>query len=1120
MIKKKHKLGKMALTITFLLLVIISYKNVYAVEEIEFESTTCEQDYSGDQNAIKKCKQDAKLCFEQLYPNKFSIDTKLSEDKTKLKIIVQSQANKDYTFTIKYEITKDGNKIPQEPKSITVPKNGSSNIEIETLLEQSGTGDNRVSSDIDINITAILDGQIEYKYNDVDCNRKFEATARVKIPGLKVEGFENPDIKEGGICHKYLNTDAGLSVSDIPETGADGTENNYRDLADKYKYSNIKNIDVGNNKTGGQLLQELYGYCFQPTITKRQTKEEIIEGLYYAARSIYAKEKKAGTTTTWTPTPDPKYKYVDSLEKALNLTCDAFSESNTRYFYHNLPEFDGGTVKYHYNYKNPVSQTVCTVQCRELLTITYGPPVAVQAGSCFQYEVKVESKVECNAQEVPNSEPKMSLYQVCEPIPTCWYNQPQYRNQAGPNEEFDSCILEEDGGKYTQKAINKCYKKVYGNNKIKKSNVNLALSYDYNVVKMANTISECGNYDAPGGSNVNNIYNAYRRDGYQAGYYTSSNGGVNVAWHPYGTATYKDTKGREIKTLSGCYWNRYSRFYFLNYNTALRTVGNDGHYSYHWGYGYVDDLSKWKYYPEAGIKVGYAWGTRCNDICGYDTSTCRNGAYYNDVAPKSVAENDPRTSARDQYYKDYKDYVEALEGCKAAAQCSTETSTYKMVVDRLSEETTICEPGNEDSKSCSSWTDANKSKRQCKYNTKNTTDNGVTTQLTGDPNRTFGVPRSALEQCTPVEDEYNSVVREISGVCTEIPGDSQDYRTIIGFPGTWIKSKSLTYRHRKPSNTDDYVFKPNEYCVGTTINTVHKDWYKWDTLEQRSSDTSSVKTTTELDSAGEKITKVDGKYNIRAFIETFGKANWKFNIECFYAACKDKDCNTKTVCTPGDKDCPPGGDTTCKKGECPNPSAYDTKIISLDDLFPTEQSSSGVKNDSLKEIKPSKLNNVKSNENNVLKVENSQKAGRKTGFNWSCDATTLIIPEYPITPTALIAKVQTKYEHAEDVYKDKAEIDFHVKLTPDNIKAIRKDNKNRENNKKDPYITDTEDYSVYQNDKNKIKFYNSTFLTTKNFVSVFEGPQEHTCNNMLNGKCDSYDYKQYISTCDKLGGGE
>lgn len=1148
MTTKKHRKGEKFLLLAIVLLLTVFFNsNVYAESEADdhkdviIESTTCEEDYAGDEAAIKKCKEDANSCFAELYPNKFEISTSLSSDKKSFTISMKNNADKEYNFIIKYEITKNGIKLGLKENSLSVKKNSTNSLKnLPTEREED-------SDDIDINILAVLDGQVEAKFNDIDCNRKFSATARISIPSYYTDKVHNTSIDEpNGICYKYLNNK--LKASDI-------SESDYKELASKYSYANIANLNTQKG-LGQDVLKSSYKYCFANEVTKVKTNEEVIEGLYYAARSIVA---SAGTSSSseWVENP-PGYKYVDDLSKVINLTCDAFSETNVRKFYHNIKSYTG-SVDYHYTYDKPISVDVCEVNCRELLTITYGPPVAVKAGFCFEYEVKVESKVECNAKEKENAAPDESEYKTCEPVPTCWYNSPQYKHQAGPNEEFDQCILDTDGGKYTQKAINKCYKKIY-QNKSKTTKTTLALDYEDNVVKMDN--SSCITYPTIV-DGANTIYYAYK-NGMEGGYYTSS--GSTVEWHPYGTGTYKDSKNRTIPTMSGCYWNKYSRFYFSNQNIAQRTVGNDAHVSQYWGYGYYDDLTKWKYYPEAGIKVGYAYGNRCHDVCGYDVSSCAGGQYYNEVAPKDVAAKDPRSSARDQYYKDYKAYVEAKENCKAVATCDTSTATYTMTVNNLSDQTTICAKGENDS-SCTSWSNT-AAKNQCEYNTNNTTNNGVTTQLTGDPNRTFGVSKDSLKSCTDIAAAQpakgdESIIREISGVCAGVDGDSQDYRTIISFPGTWIYSKNLKYKYHNPNDATKYESVPGKFCVGTTVTTVNKAWWKWDQNTGRDeSKKSTISYSVAKDDAGVDINVLNttsdsgknGKYNIKAYVELiagtdkkvgFGKSNWGFEISCFYAACDGKDCEETTICPPG---------VTCPD---PNPKSVETKTISLDDLFPATENtttepgssssgnkssgnsssrssgnssssssskssgvkSSGVKSDSLKEVTPSKLNNVTLTDGNVQKMANSTTAGRQTGYNWSCEATNLLINNYPITPTALISKIQTA---GNSVYGDNSEMDYQIVLTRQNILNIREYNKNHGEDYTATGTSSKEEDNYYTNNDNFIKFYKSKMLRDSKYVSKIIKPTDKAslCNNIINrNSCDTYNYNsaENIAICSKLG---
>ena len=100
----------------------------------------------------------------------------------------------------------------------------------------------------------------------------------------------------------------------------------------------------------------------------------------------------------------------------------------------------------------------CKITCNEVVTVEYGYPVASRAGLCFDYKVKVTSRVNCSA-EAPNS-PRLGI-KTCNPEPGCNHGSGFVDHAAGPSEEFDSCVAKCDGGKYTTKCSSQCYQEVY-----------------------------------------------------------------------------------------------------------------------------------------------------------------------------------------------------------------------------------------------------------------------------------------------------------------------------------------------------------------------------------------------------------------------------------------------------------------------------------------------------------------------------------------------------------------------------------------------------------------------------------------------------------------------------------
>lgn len=1102
----------------------------------EVNKTTCSTDYTKKEE-IENCEKAAKACFAVLQPDKFDLSVE-EKDLTKFVIKLKNASSKSATFTVTYTITKGGTALTPETKDVTVDKNKTKTLEVDSFYEE----DKNIKISVSAKLTSDFSAKVTMDGTDdtINCKKQFNAVAEMEIPATVKETIKNPDWKgtKGSFCSKYL----GLNGDSLSESDVKG----YEELLSTYSYANIKDIETANGK-GSEVFSINYSYCDSENVNRRD--KNIKANILRVAKGIYKSKLKEGESNSMDPLPEGSVEIKD-LSNAISLTCDAFGsfdsisntykvQNNIRKFHHYLDEVKP-EIEYHYNYKTPEKVKLCSIKCREDLTITYGPPVAVKAGFCFEYEVKIESKVTCDSEIYKNSAPDINRYQVCEPTPICSNGVPQYINQAGPNEEFDQCIQQKYNGKYTQKAINACYNEVYGKNKnTSKKQTSLALNY-LNAERMSNAISQCNPANISSEYDGSVMYEAYNINGYYGGYYVDN----GKRWVPYLTGTFKDSYGEEIPYYKDCHWNKYARFYFLSYAKAQRTVGNDENSAVRglWGQGepYSDNLTWWKYYPQYnnttndGIKIGKKFGTVCSDVCSYKKYNC-SGKYLNEVAPKTAPDGYTTTkdenylSAQEAYKADYEAYEREIAKCDAAASCNTETATYTMTVNNLTDDTVICEKGA-DNKSCTSWTDTS-NKKQCDYNSKNPTANGETTKLHYDPTSTIGLAKDKLSSCKDTG-KVDSPIREVSGVCANLPGDNQTYRTIIGFPGSWKYGKDWSYVYHDPKNEINYTYKPGKYCIGTTITTVNKKWWIWDQNDLRSeAGKSKVGYTTEKDAGNVTISKITGKYNIKAFIETFGKENWKFDVQCFYAA-YTTDC-TKECCDP------PCGNTTSEGIPEPGPLERETRAAALDNLFPSKETATGTSNETkeTEEVKATKLNVTKvvdeviesttnmdvlktSEEAVATQVVNSSTAGRQAGYNWSCDSTTTIIPNYPITPTALISKIQ---DAGEKVYNKAEEVDYKIHLTPNNINNIRKNNNSRG---KDPYIvtvknvacsTSNKNSTCYTNNNNSLIFFKSDFIRNKDYVAEFKGPSEHTCNNMKNGKCDTY--KDYWDTavCSKLG---
>lgn len=159
-----------------------------------------------------------------------------------------------------------------------------------------------------------------------------------------------------------------------------------------------------------------------------------------------------------------------------------------------------GKYQYHYEGAGKVTEgraITCKIGCEEAVTVEYGAPVASKAGLCFEYKVKVTSRVSCHM-AVPPEEPEWAKG-YCEAVPVCISSRGDGSSnsfhQGGPNSQFDDCIQSCDGGKYTSKCSNSCYKKVYGKNgKVSKTTV--ISESKARVQKLAET-SSCENVAKP-----------------------------------------------------------------------------------------------------------------------------------------------------------------------------------------------------------------------------------------------------------------------------------------------------------------------------------------------------------------------------------------------------------------------------------------------------------------------------------------------------------------------------------------------------------------------------------------------------------------------------------------------
>ena len=322
-------------------------------------------------------------------------------------------------------------------------------------------------------------------------------------------------------------------------------------------------------------------YCYTQTVETNYSDKTVARMIKNAIRSYRANHLPSGEYRDITvPTgieknynlssggEYPKFSSSD-VEK---LTCNPLKLGTKENHYVNNHKFYAYNTSSSQEYLPKSKKTLtCDKKCAEEITVSYGPPVATRGGLCFEYKVKVESKVTCSA-VFNGSMPTRTGYQECDPVPIWSQLEGYVGNQAGPSEDFDKCISKCDGGKYSQKCINKCYSKVYKNTKSNK------LSSPFLETK----VTKINKPACP--TSVDEI------DGY---YYRKSNG--EISW----------------QAGSG-YWSKYARWYFYGDNLA-RTCehDNDSGGAGDWRRGY-----KLTYTADSdGFKTAVQF--RCTDNCHY-----------------------------------------------------------------------------------------------------------------------------------------------------------------------------------------------------------------------------------------------------------------------------------------------------------------------------------------------------------------------------------------------------------------------------------------------------------------------------------------------------------------------
>ena len=454
---------------------------------------------------------------------------------------------------------------------------------------------------------------------------------------LASDRFDDPQLKK--YCNYsvegYKFKDGSYSDKSI-KNGEKGTKVTVTSKVDNFEIT----ISAEDGGSGSEDSEDL------PSDIVLDTAPEASESINCSGRGLGAFERKFCEAKS-------KAEKVSSPQNLNPLTCDVknlgsgASSSDESYFankkYYTYTSTKTHESAYVNNYEcgtktTPIS---CKVTCEEVVTVEYGPPVATKAGLCFEYKIRVTSRVNCHSNSNIPKPPKYTGY--CTPTPSCAIKVSRAKKltgthrQGGPSEDFDACVKKCDKGKYTDKCSIKCYKEVYMKSLSKSTGTEI--SYDTN---SSAEVEQTANKGAKYGF----LCNDYKQ----------------IYWYN-GNNNFENTKIID----------------FVEKPVTNRKAGHDPR-DPRWYWGIKGGLaSRYGCYKNTGIPAACGCKEKCLWV------GCTGDKYLNPADPHKVK----GSSSNVDYIvgngvSDYKKNVEAYntlkKECKKQAICKTETSEYTISV--------------------------------------------------------------------------------------------------------------------------------------------------------------------------------------------------------------------------------------------------------------------------------------------------------------------------------------------------------------------------------------------------------------------------------------------------------
>ncbi|MDD5888689.1 MAG: hypothetical protein PUC82_04295 [bacterium] len=720
-------------------------------------------------------------------------------------------------------------------------------------------------------------------------------------PVQNQDGTWTTSDKYGYIYYYYLGVPSKPNKTQINNLNYNGIcsalrNGNYAAYSTVFEAAGLTDTDFNAYRT-----RVNFPYCYTQRVEYNYSVRETAQIIKNKIAGIKISDDYNKQTALSGPGDATVVEDTDFTSNDKALQCPAYSSTNGL----TIPNQSYTTQKY---YKSETKNTtlnlykttgadkddgVCSQTCEETITVTYGPPVASKAGLCFEYKVKVESKVNCESKftaEIPQPED----YEICTPTGAC--NGGTYHSASGPNDDFDSCINSCDNGEYTQSCINKCYTEVYGST----TTTTTTLPVNYVDGATAKQINRPKDYKYNSANieslekNQAELYNYYKNvitsgpDAIGPGK-TYSAEELKTALTEIGTGYY-DVQSGNIVWNSGekRYWERPGRYYTLNITNYTLSRLQDAERcndSFMIGGKKQCGISLIDTGAANGLLRNNAGTSYCTAGCAWYgcTKAKSNGYYKNGKATEATNRQFLNSADAIEVYKlEFDIYKAAAADCKAKATCSTKTAEYTIKVNNKL-----------NSESKDNWIE---------YSTSITNGNlSGTTITTKNGSNGLGSTSIVLDRsgCYQSVDQFED-------------STTSNYMTEWSFPGTWINNKTGKISYQPNSDNNTWHLKKEKFCTNLDSRYVNTSWWTQRVLKPKENVTSQA--------------TID-EYNIEAMTKNFGHFSWDFKIKCFYALYDSP--------IPNDDD---------DKEEETAPLSYNLRTVDLGDMFPNNQDETATTN--------------------------------------------------------------------------------------------------------------------------------------------------------------------------------